>query len=193
MKKFIITFFSIVFLLPAFAYAGSYCVKVPTSGNSKWTKRDNHIPIRFFFTYEIVYKDGSVWARIHENRIGANQTGYKHFRVSGGGNDRSHFEYKYIGYGASDYCLDLDKLTANMNDDFDKLTRDGIPASLPGMRRRYYNSDYSVVVKNIKADIRWGGDCPTISGNQVTSGSNHVVKVHRRRGDHINPFGCKWW
>ncbi len=27
MKKFIITFFSIVFLLPAFAYAGSYCVE----------------------------------------------------------------------------------------------------------------------------------------------------------------------
>ena len=190
MKKLIISFLGLALLLPAFTYAGSYCVKLPSGGDSKWTKRDNSIPVRFAFSYAVVTdKDGHVWAKILENSIGADQTGYKPF----GTYNPAHYGYKYIDYGASDYCLDINELTANFNRAFDKLTSSGKPVDLPGQRDRYYDSNFSIRIEKIWADVKYGGDCPKISGKQVTSGSNHVVKIHRRRGDHINPFGCKWW
>ena len=177
MKKFIITFFGIVFLLPAFAYAGSYCVKFPSDGNSKWSKRDNNIGVRFKYDYEITNEEGKLKdnATIGSNLVDADR------------------DYKYFDYGSSDYCIDTDALAdvAQRFVAWHIYHATDLDPLRPNDRVRYPTNSVATI-KRVWLDVKYGGDCPKISGNLLTSG-RHIVKIHRRRGDHINPFGCKWW
>ncbi len=180
MKKFIITFFGIVFLLPAFAYAGSYCVKFPSDGNSKWSKRDNNIRVRFKYDYEITNEEGKLEGNA---TIGSNLVDV----------DR---DYKYFNYGSSDYCIGTGALATKAQQSVDWHIYNAVTAKedflLPKSTHITYPRNSVATIKRIWLDVKYGGDCPKISGNLLTSGK-HIVKIHRRRGDHINPFGCKWW
>ena len=184
MKKFIIAFFGIVFLLPAFAYAGSYCVKFPSDGNSKWSKRDNNIRVRFKYEYEVTNEGGT----IHGDALASSNLSFIDL-----GDDGFYLNYVPFDYGSSDHCIDTGALAAKVEQSGTEHVRAAVHASsrLEDVGMLYPDNSVATI-KRVWLDVKYGGDCPKISGNLLTSGK-HIVKIHRRRGDHINPFGCKWW
>ena len=150
MKKFFAMFLVIAFLIPAFAYAeGSYCVSFPTSGNSKWTKRDNNINARFRYTYRETIKIG--------NELG--DTTIEKFAVSAG-NNRG---YRAYPYGNRELCV--------------HSPLSGHLAELP--------------IRRVRLDIKWGGDCEEVAVTNGVLSVHYGFEIYRRKGDHINPWGCR--
>ena len=157
MKKFFAMFLVIAFLMPAFAYAedayakASYCVSFPTSGNSKWTKRDNNINARFRYAYSKYAHDGAA----RQNELS--------FAVSTGSNKA----YRDYPYGYRDLCIynSLSAYLANINS--------------------------HTPFKHVRLDIKWGGDCEKVAMKNGRFTGNHRFEIYRRKGDHINPWGCR--
>ena len=99
MKMFFSSFLALAFLLPAIASADSYCVSFPTGGESKWSKRDNSINVRFKYDFAFF---------LPENSLGDSRT--KNFTTTGvpkgsGKENRIKAGYTSYRYGATDLCI----------------------------------------------------------------------------------------
>ena len=158
MKTFFSSFLALAFLLPAIASADSYCVSFPTGGESKWSKRDNSINVRFRYEFEI-YVDGPYGFTIP-----------KFFAATGvpkgsGKKNRIKAGYTSYRYRATDLCINN-----------------------PMPNHRTHNEAPPV---QVRLDVKWGGDCGKVAlkNNRITG--DHKFEIYRRKGNHIDPFGCR--
>ena len=163
MRKFFSSFLALAFLLPAIVSA-DYCVSFPTGGESKWSKRDNSINVRFryestgysFLAFNNPKEPGVLMA------TGAPKGSRKENRAKAG--------YTSYRYGATDLCIN------NLTPDF----HPPVPSALRGL-----------VFDHVRLDVKWGGDCGrvAIKNNRITG--DHKFEIYRRKGNHIDPFGCR--
>ena len=172
MKKFFSSFLALAFLLPAVASAGSYCVSFPTGGESKWSKRDNSINVRFRYDYERKYK-GAKYAPAFWTATGVPKGSGKKSSPKDG--------YTSYRYGATDLCMD-DPAPRFGSVDYVKAAGLGLSGS------------FSPAPTKVRLDVKWGGDCGTVGINRYgrfAPKGDHKFEIYRRKGNHIDPFGCR--
>ena len=164
MKTFFSSFLALAFLLPAIASADSYCVSFPTSGESKWTKRDNSINVRFRYEY----------SEYRSNSVQIPRSGFVSTTGGGRGQDSSHNivwddnAYQSYSYGDPDICI-----------------YNPVPIKLGNKVGRRGN------LKRVRLDVKWGGDCGNVTMKNDRFKGNHEFEIYHRKGDLVNPFGCR--
>ena len=158
MKMFFSSFLALAFLLPAVASADSYCVSFPTGGESKWTKRDNSINVRFKYDFKSEVRETSFGERTTKNftTTGVPKGSGKENRIKAG--------YTSYRYGATDLCINNP------------------------MPYRTHNEAPPV---QVRLDVKWGGDCDKVALRYNRIRGDHKFEIYRRKGDLVNPFGCR--
>ena len=174
MKTFFSSFLALAFLLPAIASAGSYCVSFPTGGETKWTKRDNSINVRFKYQYDYD------WVRRFPEffRSSPPLPEYSTGVLKGsGGKNRIKDGYTSYHYRAGDLCVDGDNAAPNFG-------------RVDSLRARV---NKEVPFGSIQLDVKWGGDCGEVKtlDDGRFGGGDHKFEIYHRKGDLVNPFGCR--
>ena len=183
MKTCFSSFLALAFLLPAIASAGSYCVSFPTGGESKWSKRDNSINVRFKYRYNYDW----VRRNFKEIYLGEPPPDYSTGVLKGsGGKNRIKAGYTSYRYRADDLCVDGDDAAPDFGR-LDALRREGITV----VRNAEGTVDEAPLV-SIHLDVKWGGDCGRVrTRGDGSFGGDHKFEIYRRKGNHIDPFGCR--
>ena len=178
MKMFFSSFLALAFLLPAIASADSYCVSFPTGGESKWSKRDNNIGVRFRYDY---------------SKEGVEGSGFKPpFWASSGvikGSkepNRAVDNYTFYPYGTRDLCID-----SAVPERKSRKVSYKSPFFNRGSGASGDRNSFEPEVTEIRLDVRWGADCGKVGIKNGQLKGNHKFEIYRRKGNHIDPFGCR--
>ena len=177
------------FTAPAFAGASNYCVEMPTSGNSRWSRRDNDVKLRFSIRYAVRKEVNVNPASLVPNW--QMKTFHERIRVNGPSYVGRDAGYRSFRYGAGRQCLDMSRIKPMLQhyEDSKRLSIiDMTYAHNPSSQHYYRRAQAKPVISNItvQGDVRWGKDCP-----KVGIAKSKTFKVYRRRHNHADPWGCR--
>ena len=164
------------------ASAAQYCVQMPTSGNSVWSRRDNDVKMRFAVTYWL-HKEEMLPDNWLSNRVGQVSKA-KTTRVYGYKVENKDASYRSHRYKSDTVCIDMARLK-------------GVVAAYEAFRpnlltdpngKQYYGKAPTISKVQVRADVRWGKDCPKVF---LDSKTDQTFKVYRRKHNHVDPWGCR--